>query len=32
MATNLRPLRNHLVVEPQEQEEVTALGIVIPQT
>jgi chaperonin GroES len=32
MATNLRPLGNHIVVEPQEQEEVTALGIVIPQT
>jgi len=32
MATNLRPLGNHIVVEPLEQEEVTAGGIVIPQT
>lgn len=32
MATNLRPLSNHLVVEPIEQEDVTASGIVIPQT
>ncbi len=32
MATNLRPLGNHIVVEPMEQEEVTASGIVIPQT
>ncbi|NLD71261.1 MAG: co-chaperone GroES [Chloroflexi bacterium] len=32
MTTNLRPLGNHIVVEPMEQEEVTALGIVIPQT
>ena len=32
MATNLRPLGNHIAVEPMEQEEVTASGIVIPQT
>jgi len=32
MAVNLRPLGNHLVVEPIEQEDVTEAGIVIPQT
>ncbi len=32
MSTSLRPLGNHIVVEPMEQEEVTASGIIIPQT
>lgn len=32
MAMNLKPLGNHLVVEPVEQEDVTASGIIIPQT
>jgi chaperonin GroES len=32
MAMNLRPLADRLVVEPQEQEEVTASGIVLPET
>ncbi|MBC7235574.1 MAG: co-chaperone GroES [Chloroflexi bacterium] len=30
--SNLRPLGNHLVVEPIEQEEKTALGIILPET
>ncbi len=30
--SNLRPLHNHLVVEPTEQEEQTALGIILPET
>jgi chaperonin GroES len=30
--SNLRPLGNHLVVEPTEQEEQTALGIILPET
>ena len=30
--SNLRPLNNHLVVEPTEQEEQTALGIILPET
>lgn len=32
MAINLKPLGNRLVVEPIEQEEVTATGIVLPDT
>jgi chaperonin GroES len=32
MALNLRPLGNRLVVEPTEQEERTALGIILPET
>ncbi len=32
MAFNLKPLGNRVVVEPLEQEEVTASGIVIPET
>ncbi len=32
MSTSLRALGNHIVVEPMEQEEVTASGIIIPQT
>jgi len=32
MSVNLRPLRNNLVVEPIEQEERTALGIILPET
>ena len=32
MALNLRPLGNRLVVEPMEQEERTALGIILPET
>jgi chaperonin GroES len=32
MAMKLRPLADRLVVEPQEQEEVTASGIVLPET
>jgi chaperonin GroES len=29
---NLRPLSDHLVVEPQEKEEMTASGIILPET
>jgi len=29
---NLRPLADRVVVEPKEEEEVTALGIVLPET
>ncbi len=29
---NLKPLADHLVVEPVEQEEVTASGIILPET
>ncbi len=29
---NLRPLRDRLVVEPKEKEEMTASGIVLPET
>lgn len=29
---NLKPLGDRLIVEPIEQEEVTALGIVLPET
>jgi chaperonin GroES len=32
MAINLKPLGNRLVVEPIEQEEITATGIVLPDT
>jgi len=32
MALNLRPLGNRVVVEPMEQEEITAGGIVLPET
>jgi chaperonin GroES len=32
MALNLKPLGNRVVVEPLEQEEVTAGGIVLPET
>ena len=32
MSTNLTPLADRLVVEPQEQEEVTASGLVLPET
>ncbi|MBN1302830.1 MAG: co-chaperone GroES [Anaerolineales bacterium] len=32
MTLSLKPLGDRLVVEPQEQEEVTAGGIVLPET
>ena len=32
MALNLKPLGNRIVVEPLEQEEITAGGIVLPET
>mgnify|MGYP001610149679 CR=1 FL=1 len=32
MATNLKPLGDRLLVEPLEQEERTAAGIVLPET
>lgn len=32
MSINLKPLGNRLVVEPIEQEEVTAFGIILPET
>lgn len=32
MAISLKPLGNRVVVEPTEQEEVTAGGIVLPET
>ena len=32
MAINLKPLANNVIVEPLEQEETTALGIVLPET
>jgi chaperonin GroES len=32
MATTLKPLGNRVVVEPIEQEETTASGIVLPET
>ncbi len=32
MAINLKPLGNRVVVEPVEQEEMTAGGIVLPET
>jgi chaperonin GroES len=32
MSTKLKPLADRLVVEPKEQEEVTASGLVLPET
>lgn len=32
MAMNLRPLGDRLVVEPKEQEQTTASGLVLPET
>ena len=32
MATNVVPLTDHIVLKPVEQEEITASGIVIPDT
>jgi chaperonin GroES len=32
MSVNLKPLGDRLVVEPMEQEEMTASGIVLPET
>ncbi len=32
MSLNLKPLGNRVVIEPQEQEEITAGGIVLPET
>lgn len=32
MAISMRPLGNRLVIEPIEQEEITAGGIVLPET
>ena len=32
MSTNLKPLGDRLVVDPQEKEEVTASGLVLPET
>jgi chaperonin GroES len=32
MAISLKPLGNRVVVEPQEEEEITAGGIVLPET
>ncbi|MBN2386509.1 MAG: co-chaperone GroES [Anaerolineales bacterium] len=32
MALNLKPLGNRVVVEPVEQDEITASGIVLPET
>lgn len=32
MALNLKPLGDRVVVEPQEQEETTASGLVLPET
>ena len=32
MALNLKPLGSRVVVEPVEQEEVTASGIILPET
>ncbi len=32
MTVSIKPLGNRVVVEPVEQEEVTALGIVLPDT
>ncbi len=32
MALNLKPLADRLVVEPTEQEEITASGIYVPET
>jgi chaperonin GroES len=32
MSTNLKPLGDRLVIEPMEQEEMTASGLVLPET
>jgi chaperonin GroES len=32
MSVNLKPLGNRVVIEPLEQEEITAGGIVLPET
>ena len=32
MSTKLKPLGDRLVIEPQEQEEMTASGLVLPET
>jgi chaperonin GroES len=32
MTTNLKPLGDRLVIEPVEQEEMTASGLVLPET
>jgi chaperonin GroES len=32
MSINLKPLGNHLVVEPVEEAEITAFGIILPET
>jgi len=32
MSINLKPLANNVIVEPIEQEQTTALGIVLPET
>ncbi|MCA9948124.1 MAG: co-chaperone GroES [Anaerolineales bacterium] len=32
MSTTLKPLGDRLVVEPQEQEQMTASGLVLPET
>ena len=32
MALNLKPLADRLVIEPNESEEVTASGIILPET
>ena len=32
MSINLKPLGNRVVVEPIEEEEITASGIVLPET
>ena len=32
MAKNLRPLNNNVIIKPLEQEQITASGIVIPDT
>jgi chaperonin GroES len=32
MSTQLKPLADRMVVEPKEQEEVTASGLVLPET
>jgi len=32
MATNISPLGNRILVEPAEQEQRTALGVILPET
>jgi len=32
MSVNLKPLGNHLVIEPIEEQEITAFGIILPET